>query len=204
MKSDRKLQKLIDTASDPKFSESVGLQQWATKENLKIATQTYNQMTAKGVHNFTDLNSKISSLLKQSKTANSSIVSIEHRMRDLAETIKYAQQYKENKSFHNRYEKSKDKDRFLRKYESKIILFFSAERMLQQRGIEPEHLNLEKLKIDYQKLLLKKNELASTCKSAQEEIKELELIRHNMEQYLDFPPETEQNRESSFTHDMQK
>lgn len=185
-KSDRKIQKLIDTASDPKFTENMGLQRWATKENLKIASQTYNQMTAKGIHNFTELDGKISSLQEQSKAANSSIVSIEHQMRELAEILKYAQQYRENKPFHDRYENAKDKDRFLRKYESQIILFSGAERMLLQRGIDSAHMNFEKLQADYQKLLEKKKELTVTHKSSLAEMKELELIRKNMGQFLDF------------------
>lgn len=201
-KSDRKIQKLIDTASDSKFAESAGLQRWAAKENLKIAAKTYSLMTAKGIHNFTELDTKLNSLKEQSKSADSSIVSIEHQMRGLAEIIKYAQQYQENKSFHDRYEKAKDKDRFLRKYESKIILFSGAERMLQQRGIDPAHMNLEKLKADYQKLLTKKKELSSIHKSAQTEGRELELIRKNMEQYINLSPEPEQ--ENSLSHDFQK
>ncbi|MDO4553644.1 MAG: relaxase/mobilization nuclease domain-containing protein [Lachnospiraceae bacterium] len=203
-KSDRKIQKLIDTASDSKFAESIGLQRWATKENLKIAAQTFNQMTAKGIHNFTELGNKICSLQEQTKSANSSIVSIEHQMRELAEIIKYAQQYKENKSFYDRYERVKDKDRFLRKYESKIILFSGAERMLQQQGIDPGHMNLEKLQTNYQKLLEKKKELTATHKSAQAEIKELELIRNNMEQYINIASEVEHSRENPLSRDIQK
>lgn len=200
-KSDRKIQKLIDTASDPKFSESVGLQKWAAKENLKIAARTYRLMNAKGIHNFTELDARINALQEQSKSANNSIVSIEHQMRELAETIKYAQQYKENKSFNDRYEDAKDKDRFLRKYESKIILFSGAERMLRQRGIDPGHVNLTKLKADYQKLHAKKKELAETHKSSQAEIKELELIQQNMEQYINLSSKAEQNRENTSFHD---
>lgn len=184
-KADQKIRQLIDTDSDQKFAENIGLKKWATKENLKIAAKTYSMMTAKNIHNFTELDAKISALQEQSKSANSSIVSLEHQFIELAETIKYAKQYRENKSFHDRYEKTKDKDRFLRKYESKIILFSGAERMLQRKNIDPGHMNLEKLQADYQKLVGKKKELTATQKSAQAEMKELELIRENMEQFLE-------------------
>lgn len=39
-------------------------------------------------------------------------------MQELAEMIKYAEKYQENKPYNDRYETVKDKDRFLRKYES--------------------------------------------------------------------------------------
>lgn len=203
-KADRKIRQLIDTDSDQKFAENIGLKKWATKENLKIAAKTYSMMTAKNIHNFTELDDKISALQEQAKSANSSIVSLEHQLIELAETIKYAKQYRENKSFHDRYEKAKDKDRFLRKYESKIILFSGAERMLQRKGIEPGHMNLEKLKSTYQNMLKKKKELAATHKNAQAEIKELELIRENMAQYINISHETEHNRDIPLSHNMQK
>lgn len=47
-------------------------------------------------------------------------------------------------------------------------------------------MNFEKLQADYQKLLEKKKELTVTHKSSLAEMKELELIRKNMGQFLDF------------------
>lgn len=189
LKQGNKIRHLIDTDSDPKFLENIGLQKWATKENLKIAAKTYSLMTAKNIQSFTELYGKISSLQEQVKAANSSIVSLEHRIKDLAEIIKYAEQYRENKSFHDRYEKAKDQDKFLRKYESNIILYDGAERMLHRKGIDPKHMDIEKMKASYQELLSGKKELSASYKSAQAEIKELELIRQNMEQYMNIAPQ---------------
>lgn len=203
-KGDQKMRQLIDTASNPKFTEHVGLKKWATKENLKIAAKTYSMMTAKNIHNFTELNDSITALQEQSTAANSSIVSLEHQIRNLAEIIKYAEQYRENKSFNDRYEKSKDKDRFLRKYESKIILFSGAERMLQCKGIDPGHMNLQKLKSTFQGMLAKKKKLTTTHKNAQAEIKELELIRGNMERYMNISQEAEINQGTTPAHEIQK
>ncbi|MDD2979298.1 MAG: relaxase/mobilization nuclease domain-containing protein [Hespellia sp.] len=188
LKSEKNLQTIIDASSDPKFTENAGLKKWATKENLKIAAATFRQMTDKGIHNFTELDEKISFFQEEIKSANDSIVTLEHEMQELAETIKYAEQYRENKSYNERYEKSKDQDRYLRKYESKIILFGGAERMLQRKGIDPAHMGLEKLKSHYAELQEKKQTLSSRCKTSQTEIKELELMRQNMEQYLDIAP----------------
>lgn len=182
--ANERIKKLIDTSADERFVENVGLRKWANKENLRIASDTYNRMVAKNIHNFSELNQRILFLQEESKTTNSSIVNLEHQLRDLAETIKYAEQYQENKSFHDRYRKVKDPDRFLRKYESHLILFAGAERMLQHKNIDTSHLPLEKIKTQYQELLSKKKELSNQYKSSQSEIKELETIKENMEQYL--------------------
>ena len=133
----------------------------------------------------------LSMSLQKEKQANK-------EMQELAEIIKYAEQYRENKSYNDRYKKSKDPDRFLRKYESHIILFSGAERMLQRKGIDPAHMNLNHLKSRYNEMLSKKKELVSHYKTTNTEIKELELIRQNMEKYLDItPPKTNKTLDST-------
>lgn len=188
--TDKTLQHLINTNGEPKFTENAALQKWATKENLKIAAKTYNQMVSKGLHSFAELDNKISLLQEQEKSVNSSIVSLEHQLRDMAETLKYAEQYIENKTYNDRYKKAKDQDKFFRKYESQIILFDGAERMLIRKGISPGQLNLKKIRADYQFLLSQKNSFVLQHKSAKNELKELILIKQNMEQYLNI---TEKN-----------
>ena len=44
------------------------------------------------------------------KSAKQSVVELEHRIKDLAEIIKYAEQYKTNRSYHIAYKKSKIDD----------------------------------------------------------------------------------------------
>lgn len=199
LKNDKKIHILIDTVNNPSFSENVGLQKWATKENLKIAAKTYRLMTEKNIHSITELDSKITYLQEQEKSANSNIVSLEHQLIDMAETIKYAEQYRENKAFNTRYENAKDQDKYLRKYESKIILFSGAERMLQRKGVSPSPSNISALKSSYQDLLSQKKNLSFMLKSSQSEIKELEQMKRNMEEYLSIIPKdllhpSEQNK----------
>ena len=192
---DRKLRSMIDTINDPKFTENAGMQRWATKENLKIAANTFSMMTSKDIHSFTELSEKITETKQQSVSANDGIKTLEGKLRELAEIIKYAEQYQENKPFNDRYEAAKDKDRFLRKYESQIILFGGAERMLQRKGIRPESVNVAKLKSEYNRLCMQKDELNSSYKGCQRELKELDLIQQNMEQFLNI--QTEQGKEKA-------
>lgn len=186
---DQKLRSMIDMMKDPKFTENAGLQRWATKENLKIAAKTYSMMTSKNIHTFAELNDKITTVKQQSVSANDGIKSLEKKLRELAEIIKYAEQYQENKPFNDRYEKVKDKDRFLRKYESQIILFGGAERMLQRKSIRPDAVNVARLQAEYKRLNIQREELNSSYKGCQIELKELDMIQQNMEQFLQMNPE---------------
>ena len=111
-KKDYSTRKLIDT-SDEKFQNSPGLQRWAAIENLKIAAQSYNK-----VGSLSDLKHQITVKTEAGKSAKQSVVELEHSIKDLAEIIKYAEQYKTNRSYHIGYKKSKNPDVYFCRYES--------------------------------------------------------------------------------------
>ena len=74
-KKDYSARRLIDT-SDEKFQNSPGLQQWATIENLKIATQSYNE-----VGSLSDLKHQITVITEAGKSAKQSVVKLEHHIK---------------------------------------------------------------------------------------------------------------------------
>ena len=177
-KKDYSARRLIDT-SDEKFKSSPGLQRWAAIENLKIAAQSYNE-----VGSLAELEHKIAVKTEAGKSAKQSVVELEHRIKDLAEIIKYAQQYKDNRSYHIGYKKAKNPDAYFRRYESQIILYGGARRMLEQADISLKGLNVDKLKAEYQKLMKQKSELTSTYKNCEKEVRELKRKQENLNQYL--------------------
>ena len=177
-KRDYSARRLIDT-SDEKFRSSPGLQRWAAIENLKIAAQSYNE-----VGSLAELEHKIAVKTEAGKSAKQSVVELEHRIKDLAEIIKYTQQYKANRSYHIGYKKAKNPDAYFRRYESQIILYGGARRMLEQAGINLKGLNVDKLKAEYQELMKQKSELTSTYKDCEKEVRELKRKQENLNQYL--------------------
>ena len=177
-KKDYSSRKIIDT-SDEKFQNSPGLQQWAAIENLKIAAQSYNEAGS-----LSDLEHKITVKNEAGKSAKQSVVELEHRMKNLAEIIKYAEQYKDNRSYHIAYKKAKNPDAYFRRYASQIILYGGARRMLEQAGINLKGLNVDKLKAEYQELMKQKSELTSTYKDCEKEVRELKRKQENLNQYL--------------------
>lgn len=187
--SSKKIQRLIDIDSSPKFTENIGLKKWAAKENLQIAAKTYNYLYSKNVHSFSDLDDRITFLKEQAKSINSHIVSLEQQLRQLAEIIKYAEQYLETKTYNDRYLKAKDQERFFQKYESQLILFGGAERMLQQKGINLKQMNLQNLKEQYQTLDAKRSQLSKDYKTVCKEKKDLDLCKENIIKYLNISPQ---------------
>ena len=177
-KKDYSARRIIDT-SDEKFQNSPGLQQWAAIENLKIAAQSYNEAGS-----LSDLEHKITVKTEAGKSAKQSVVELEHRMKNLAEIIKYAEQYRDNRSYHIAYKKAKNPDAYFRRYESQIILYGGARRVLEQAGIKLKGLNVDKLQAEYQALETQKKELTATYKSCEKEVRDLKRKQENLNRYL--------------------
>ena len=79
---------------------------------------------------------------------------------------------------------TKNPDAYFRRYESQIILYGGARRMLEQAGINLKGLNVDKLKSEYQELMKQKSELTSTYKNCEKEVRELKRKQENLNQYL--------------------
>lgn len=188
-KKDYSRKNLVDT-SDEKFQNSPGLKRWADIENLKIAAQTYQEISS-----ITELEQKIATLNETGKSAKQTLVKVEHRMKDLAEIIKYAEQYKDTRPYQLRYKNAKDKDSAFRKYESKLILHDGAKRVLEQKGLNINSLNADKLKTEYQELLSQKTKLTATYQNSDRELKSLNQKLVNLKQYLGKEPLPQQEKE---------
>ncbi len=174
---------LIDTTGD-KFAESPSLKHWADIQNLKIAAASYSQAGS-----IAELEKQIAAKSTLAKTARDSLVETEHQLKDLGQVLKYAEQYKTNHIYHVRYQKSKDKDAYLRRHETELILHDGAENMLKRFGINPKNVDVEKLRSDYNALYSKKQALQKTYKSAEKETADLNRKLDNLNQYLDRNPE---------------
>ncbi|MFG6346688.1 MAG: relaxase/mobilization nuclease domain-containing protein [Lachnospiraceae bacterium] len=174
---------LIDTTED-KFAQSPSLKHWADIQNLKIAAASYSQADS-----IAELENQISAKSTLARTARESLVETEHQLKDLGQILKYAEQYKTNHIYHVRYKKSKDKDAYLRRHETELILHDGAENMMKRFGIDTKNLDVEKLRSDYNALYSKKQALQKTYKSAEKEAADLNRKLDNLNQYLDRNPE---------------
>ena len=174
---------LIDTTEN-KFSESSSLKHWADIQNLKIAAANYSQAGS-----IANLEKQIDTKSTLAKTARESLLETEYQLKDLGQILKYAEQYKSNLIYHIRYQKSKDKDRYLRQHETELLLYDGAKNMLKRFGIDAKNLDVEKLRSDYNTFYSKKQTLQKTYKSAKKELNDLNRKLNNLNQYFVRTPE---------------
>ena len=105
-------------------------------------------------------------------------------MKKVSELLLYAEQYRDNKPFQEKYKKSKDPDRYLRMHETQLILYDGAERMLIKMGLDPKSVNAAEIRADYEAMQARKATLERTYKSAEKETKTLQQKMANVEQYV--------------------
>ena len=179
---------LIDTTGE-KFQKSPGLQHWASVKNLKTAAASYA-----AADNLSKLKEQIDKKTAEAKSARTELVELEHKMKKVSELLLYAEQYRDNKPFQEKYKKSKDPDRYLRMHETQLILYDGAERMLRKMGLEPKSVDPSEIRKDYESMLSKKLQLEQTYKAAEKEVNSLQQKLTNVEQYVGRDTSTTQLR----------
>ena len=170
---------LIDITGE-KFQNSPGLQHWASVKNLKTAATSYA-----AADNLSELQKQIDEKTTEAKSARSELVELEHEMKKIAELLLYAEQYHENKTYQEKYVKSKDPDRYLRMHETQLILYDGAERMLQKMGLDPKSVNPTEIRADYEAMQIRKTSLEKAYKSAEKNAQKLQQNLMNVKQYIE-------------------
>ena len=175
---DHSSKELIDVNNE-KLENAPGLKRWATVENLKTASETYNEAGS-----ITELEHKLAVASEAHSSAKKNVVEVEKRIKALAEIIKYGEQYKATLPFYSSYKKSKNPDAYFRKYEGQIILFGGAKHMLEEAGVNVKTMDLKKLKLEYQERVKQRDELAVTYRTSEKKFKESNKKMEKLQKYL--------------------
>ena len=176
---DRRSKGLIDVNTE-KFENASGLKRWATVENLKLVSETYNEAGS-----ITELEHKLAVASEAHSSAKKNVVEVEKRIKVLAEIIKYGEQYKATFPYYSSYKKSKNPDAYFRKYESQIILFGGAKHMLEKAGVNVKSLDLKKLKSEYQELTSQKGRLTAIYRDGVRTVESLSRKHKNLHKFLE-------------------
>lgn len=169
------IEKPIDT-SDDKFKKKPWLRKWADRENFKLAVRTFAEGGVKGNEK------KIADKRKEAESLKLAIAEKERKIKNIGTVIKYASQYNAYRKYELRYEKSKNKERYLWEHESELLYYEGAKSALMKAGINPESIDLEKLKSEYNALT---SNIDSANKSYKALLKECETIERQSQNFRD-------------------
>lgn len=122
-----------------------------------------------------------------------SLRDVEQQIADLTLLGKPIDTYCKLKPVYDRYKASKDKEKFLRGFESEIILFEAAAREIKKAGLTKLP-SSDKLKVKLDGLAVHKSDLQTELQKIQREEKKYDTLRQNVDSLLD-QPRVQQNRQ---------
>ena len=155
-----------------------------------------NFLTEHGIGSYEELVERCDAIATASIRTRESLRDTEQQITDLALLGKQIDTYRKLKPVYNRYKASKDKEKFLRGFESEIILFEAAAREIKKAGLTKLPSN-EKLKTELAGLSDRKTVLQAKLRKMQREEKEYDTLRQNVDALLERPKEQEQQRQRS-------
>lgn len=145
-----------------------------------------NFLTEHGIVSYEELVERCDAVVAASIRTRENLRDTEQRIADLALLGKQIDTYRKLKPVYDRYKGSKDKEKFLRGFESEIILFEAAAREIKKAGITKLP-SIEKLKAELDGLATRKIILQAELRKIQREEKEYGMIHQNIETLLSVP-----------------
>ena len=155
-----------------------------------------NFLTEHGIGSYEELVERCDAVATASIRTRESLRDTEQRIADLALLGKQIDTYRKLKPVYDRYKASKDKEKFLRGFESEIILFEAAAREIKKAGLTKLP-STEKLKVELDGLAAHKTALQTELRKIQREEKGYDTLRQNVDALLERPKEQEQQRHRS-------
>lgn len=145
-----------------------------------------NFLTEHGIGSYEELVERCDAVAAASIRTRESLRDTEQQIADLALLGKQIDTYRKLKPVYDRYKASKDKEKFLRGYESEIILFEAAAREIKKAGLTKLP-STEKLKAELDGLTARKTALQAELRKIQWEGKEHNILWKNMNALLNRP-----------------
>ena len=139
-----------------------------------------NFLTEHGISTYEELVERCDAVAAASIRTRESLRDTEQRIADLALLRKQIDTYRKLKPVYDRYKASKDKEKFLRGFESEIILFEAVAKEIKKAGLTKLP-SAEKLKAELDGLSARKTALQTELRKIQLEEKEYDTIQKNID-----------------------
>ena len=177
---------LIDIQNNIKAQQSAGYRHWATIENLKRIAETSNFLTEHGIGSMEELTERCEAAAASVQRLRAQIQETSAQLERLALVKKHTETYRRLKPVYDRYQASKDKEKFLRGYEREIILFEAAARECKRLGAVPLP-SAARMQAEMDALTARRAALTAERQKARREEQDYAAVRRNVEEFLSPP-----------------
>ena len=173
---------IIDIANNPKIQQSKGYEYWATKHNLKVASDTVLSMREKGFQSLAQLDNYIKKSADKRQSLQEKIKKLEEKIETLFLSMEQVHTVNKYRQIYQEYKKNPGDKNFAREHKSEILLYENALEALKKAYSKMP--NSKQIFEELEKMNKKKNTLMQEYSSAKTEMNELYQMRKNYEQYI--------------------
>lgn len=142
-----------------------------------------NFLTEHGIGSYEELMERCDAVAAASIRTRESLRDVEQQITDLALLGKQIDTYRKLKPVYDRYKVSKDKEKFLRGFESEIILYEAAAKEIKKAGLTRLP-SSKKLKSELDGLSTRKTALQTELRKVQQKEKDYDSLRRNIDMLL--------------------
>ena len=143
-----------------------------------------NFLTEHGIGSYEELVERCDAVAAASIRTRESLRDVEQQITDLALLGKQIDTYRKLKPVYDRYKTSKDKEKFLRGFESEVILFEAAAREIKKAGLAKLP-SAKKLKAELNELTARKTALQAELRKIQRKEREYDALQKNVDSLLE-------------------
>ena len=173
---------IIDITNNEKAQASKGYEYWATKHNLKVATDMVVLMRDKGFNSLAQLDNFIKESTDKRQELQDKIKVVDGKISTLSATMEQVHTVTKYRQIYLSYKKDTTDKAFYDEYKSQIILYQNSLAELKKSYTKlPNSKNILK---ELDSLHEKKNTLMQEYSSSKSDMKELYQIRKNYEKYM--------------------
>ena len=185
---------LVDIQQKMQEGKGPGYERWAKSFNLKQMAQTVLFLQEHNLLNYADLAEKTESASEVFRKLSDQIKDAEKRMAEISVLRSHIINYAKTRETYVNYRKAGYSNKFLAEHEADILLHKAAKKYFDEAGIQKLP-SVKALNVEYAKLLAKKKEAYAEYRRVREEMRELLVVKANVDRILGIEKEGEIQKE---------
>jgi len=174
---------LVDIQAKLQAGKGAGYERWAKVFNLKQMAQTVNYLTEHGLLEYSALAAKTAAATARYNELSAQIKAAEKRLAEIAVLKTQIINYAKTRDTYVAYRKAGYSKKFLGEHKSDILLHKAAKKAFDELGVKKLP-TVKSLQAEYAELLAEKKNAYADYRKARDEMKELLVIKANVQRLL--------------------
>ncbi len=180
-KYDQSLGLIENTGNYLLFVQSEYTKQRLAIQDAKKVAATYNLLKERGIDSLDSLNEVLRESKANLKEARETVRQTENKIAEINDTLKYAERISKYRPIYSKYVKGGKTKAYYEAHRTELMLYESAKKTLEQKGMRGESIRLSVLKKEHSALEDKRLDASASLDSLRSDYNDLLTAKRNVE-----------------------